>query len=540
MISKTRFLTPLIAMLAAMSVDAETAPELQRIVVNIVVDQLRTDYMEAFAPLYGEGGFKRLMAEARYYTDATMPFRRPDRASAAASLSTGATPFVNGIPALSWLSRQTLQPVFCVDDARHKGQRTDERTSAAGILTTTVADELELATARRAIVLSIAAERDVAVLLAGHLADGVFWLNDKTGDWCGTSYYGEFPGWVSAFDRMSPLGSRLKDIVWQPVYDGAYASFHYFHSNAEAASNAVFEHRFKGDRRMREFKTSAMANDEVARLVERTMDATPIGRDETPDLLCIALYAGAPEGNSVVTAPAEVQDTYVRLDSTLARVINKVEQTVGRGRALFVVTSTGYADTDALSFRYEQLGLETSTFSMERAALLTNMYLSALFGQAQYVTASHGTQIYLDAKLIEQRQLRMADVLARAEEFLVQMSGVRNIYTATELVRASEEPAPGGSHVGIAAVRNAWSASRSGDILVDVMPGWRVECHNGKTYVDPGLAHAAFPLFFLGPDVKSQRITQPISATRIAPTIAASMRIRAPSGSTERAIPLAD
>ena len=538
--NKNRFLTSLIAMLAAMSVDAESAPELQRIVVNIVVDQLRTDYMEAFAPLYGEGGFKRLMAEARYYTDASLPFRRPDRASAAASLSTGAPPYINGIPALSWLSRQTLQPVFCVDDARHRGQRTDERTSADGILTTTVADELELATARRSVVYSIAAERELAVLLAGHLADGVFWLNDRTGEWCGTSYYGEFPGWVSAFDRMSPLGSRLKDIVWEPVYDGAYETFHYFHSNADAVKNPVFAHKFAGDRRMRDFKTSAMANDEVARLVERTLDATPIGRDATPDLLCIALYAGAPDGTSVVTAPSEVQDTYVRLDSTLARVINKVEQTVGRGRALFVITSTSYADTDAATYQYENIGMEASTFSMERASLLTNMYLSAVFGQAQYVTATHATQIYLDAKLIEQRQLRMADVLARAEEFLAQMSGVRNIYTATELVRACGEAASDTRHGGVAAVRNAWVASRSGDIVVEVMPGWHVECQHTPSFIDPGLAHTPFPLFFLGSDVSSQRITRPVNTTRVAPTIAAALRIRAPNGSTEAPLPLAE
>ena len=524
-----------------MSVDAQTAPEIQRIVVNIVVDQLRTDYMEAFAPLYGEGGFKRLMAEARYYTDAQMPFRHPNRGSAVTCLSTGATPYVNGIPDLSWLSRQTLQPIFCIDDARHKGHHTDERTSGAGILTTTIADELELATARRAIVYSIAAERDIAVLMAGHLCDGALWLDDKSGAWCGTSYYGDFPGWVSVFDKFSPLATRLKDMTWEPLFDGAYESFHYFHSNAETAKNAIFAHKFKGDDRIRRFKTTALVNDEVARLVDRAFEATPIGRDDTPDMLCIGLYAGPYDGNTVVTAPAELQDTYVRLDQTLARVINKVESTVGRGRALFVVSSTGYADSDAASYRYDELGLEMPTFSMERAALLTNMYLSALFGQAQYVTATHSTQIYLDAKLLEQRQLRMADILARAEEFLAQMSGIRNIYTATELMQANEAgttTALGTLPTGIAAVRNAWVPARSGDIIIEVMPGWRVECQNNISYVEPGTPHTPFPLFFLSPDINAQRITLPINAAVVAPTLAATLRIRAPNGSTEAALSL--
>ena len=521
-----------------MSVDAQTASEVSRLVVNIVVDQLRTDYMEAFAPLYGEGGFKRLMAEARYYADVQMPFRPVDRASGVACLSTGATPYVNGIPSLTWLSRQTLQPVFCVDDARQHGQQTDERTSAAAMLTTTVADELELATARKALVYSIAAERELAVLMAGHAADGVFWLNDGNGSWSGTDYYGAFPGWVSAFDRLSPLSKRLKDITWEPLYDGAYASFHYFHANPDA--KGIFSHKFKGDHRLRQLKSSPMGNEEVLRLVERTMDATPIGRDDVPDMLCVGLYAGVFDGQSVVTAPAEMQDAYVRLDSVLARIIYKVEKTVGRDHVLFVVSPTGYADTDASTFNLQDLGLATGTFDMERASLLLNMYLSAIFGQAQYVTATNDCHIYLDAKLIEQRQLRMADVMARSEEFIAQMSGVRNVYTSIELVATPETAGTEALGSTLALTRNAWTPGRSGDIVVEVLPGWSVSCRNGKTYVAPGQAHTPFPLFMLGTEVKGKRIAAPVSATVIAPTVAACLRIRAPNGSTEAALPLSE
>ncbi len=526
-------------MLAVMSVDAQTAPEVSRLVVNIVVDQLRTDYMEAFAPLYGDGGFKRLMAEARYYADMQMPFRPVDRASAGACISTGATPYVNGIPSLTWLSRQTLQPVYCADDARQHGQQTDERTSAASLLSTTITDELELATARKSMVLGIAAERDLAVLMAGHAADGAFWLNDKNGSWSGTDYYGTFPGWVSAFDRFSPLASRLKDIVWEPLYDGAYASFHYFHANPDT-QQGIFSHKFKGDRRWRELKSSPMANEEVLRLVERTLEATPIGRDDVPDMLCVGLYAGVFDGQSVVTAPAEMQDAYVRLDSVLARIIYKVERTVGRDHALFVVSSTGYADTDASTYNISELGLTTGTFDMERASLLLNMYLSAIFGQAQYVTFTHNNHIYLDAKLIEQKQLRKADILQRSEEFLAQMAGVRNVFTSSELVLTPEINSIEACRNTLAMARNAWTPTRSGDIVVDVLPGWSVNCQNSRTYVSVGQAHVPFPLFFLGPEVKSQRIIAPVAATVIAPTLAACLRIRAPNGSTEAALPLND
>ncbi len=522
-----------------MSVDAQQSPEVSRLVVNILVDQLRTDYLESFAPLYGEGGLRRLMSQARYYTDSQYPFAQPDRASATASNSTGTVPYVHGIPAASWLSRETLQPVFCVDDARYRGLQTDERTSASYLLTTTLADELKLATGRKSLVYSIAPERDMAVLLAGHAADGAYWLNDNTGLWCGTEYYGALPTWLTAKDRQSPLATRLKDMTWEPVYDGAYSSFHYFQSNTEAKkTKGVFSHKFKGDRRIRQFKSSALAAEEVAELVERTIDATPLGRDAVPDMLCIGLYAGGFDGNTVVTAPSELQDTYVRLDSALARIINKVESIVGAGRTIFVVSSTGYSDTDASTYNMGELNLTSGTFSMERASLLLNMYLSALYGQRQYVTATRDSHIYLDARIIEQAQLRMADVLARSEEFLVQMAGVRDVYTATELAAAPGDITSMLSPTNLSAQRNAWSPRRSGDIIVRPMPGWRVECQNGRSYIEPGQPYTAYPIFILGPDVEAQRITAPVSATAIAPTIAASLRIRAPNGSTEAPLKL--
>ena len=159
-ISRSRLVTSLVVLLSVASVDAQNSSELPRIVVNIVVDQLRTDYLEAFAPLYGEDGFKRLMAEARYYRDCQQPFRSADRASGAACISTGAIPFDNGVPALSWLSRQTSQPVFCVDDPQYAGHQTYEKSSPSRLLTTTLSDELEMATGKLSMVYSIAPERE--------------------------------------------------------------------------------------------------------------------------------------------------------------------------------------------------------------------------------------------------------------------------------------------------------------------------------------------------------------------------------------------
>lgn len=514
------------ALMVLAGVDAQTSPELPRIVVNIVVDQLRTDYLEAFAPLYGEDGFKRLMREARYYNDCQQPFRTADRASASACVITGAVPFDNGIPALSWLSRQTLQPVFCVDDSRYAGHQTHEKTSPASLLTTTLSDELEMATGQLSMVISIAPERDMAVLLAGHIADGAYWLNDQTGAWSGTTYYGkDYPYWADVYGRSEGLAQRIGKMEWTPWWDGALGDFHYFHS-ASSEKTKPFEHKFAGDRRYRQLKSSALVNDEVAQFVDACLAGCAIGRDRTPDLLNIGLYAGNFDHQSVVSHPAEMQDTYVRLDHAIARILKSVEAITGKEHMLVVVSSTGYADSDAADIDFASYRIPTGTFSMARAAMLLNMYLSALYGQAQYVEATYGGQIYLDHTLIEQRQLNIVEVLTRSEDFLSQMSGVREIYTSQRLIIDAWAD-------GINRVRAGWNASCSGDILIEVNPGWRVEAENGRTYVSAGQAYTAYPLFFLGANVVSERISTPVSAAAIAPTLSQCLRIRAPNGSRE-------
>ena len=507
-----------------MSIDAQNSAELPRLVVNILVDQLRTDYMEAFAPLYGEDGLKRLMAEARFYTDAQQPFYRVDRASAAAALSTGTSPSVNGIPSLSWLSRETLQPIFCVDDARYKGLQTNERTSPQRLLTTTLTDELELATGKKSIVYSIAPEREMAVLMAGHLADGAFWINDETGSWCTTEYYGTiYPSWASVYEHSNALSSRIKKMTYESVYEGALQDFHYFQSLSDT-DQKDFKHKFEGNRRYRLLKNSVLVNNEVVSFVDQCLKSTYLGRDRVPDILNVGLYVGNFDHRSVTEAPSELQDAYVRLDLAIAHLMSSVEKVVGKDKAFFVVSSTGYADSDDCGQRLENI--PTGTFSMQRSSMLLNMYLSAIFGQEQYVLATYDNQIYLDHKLIEQKQLRLADLLARSEEFLAQMAGVRQVYTSQSLVLSCWEPR-------VSRIRASWNASCSGDILIEAFPGWIISCENSSDFSSPNEAYLSFPLFFLGAGIETGRITTPVTTTSIAPALARCLRIRAPNGSNE-------
>ena len=173
------------------SLQAQPMPPSPKLVVTLTIDQLRTDYMEAFSSLYGERGFKRLLREGKVFRQMEYSFNVTDRASAMAALYTGTTPSMNGIIAERWFDPKTLRPKNCVDDSAFMGNYTDQNTAPTQLLTSTFADELKIATKNAALVYAIAPFRDAAVLSAGHSGNGAFWLNHATGKWCGTTYYGE-------------------------------------------------------------------------------------------------------------------------------------------------------------------------------------------------------------------------------------------------------------------------------------------------------------------------------------------------------------
>lgn len=180
--SRHRFILSLLTAFTALTVTDTACGATRmppRLVVNILVDQLRSDYMEAFMPLYGEDGFKRILQNGMVYENASYNMAHVDRASAAATIVTGTEPFNHGIIASRWLNRQTLRPVYCVDDATTKGQGTQQTASPKNLNTSTISDELKVSTDGQAYVYAISPNRDLAVITGGHAADGVFGLTTK-------------------------------------------------------------------------------------------------------------------------------------------------------------------------------------------------------------------------------------------------------------------------------------------------------------------------------------------------------------------------
>lgn len=512
-----RILTSLALLMSIMGLDAQTAPEVPRLVVNVVIDQLRTDYLEAFSPLYGDRGFRRLMGKGKVYSQAEYPFDNPDRASAVACLMTGATPYENGIVAQRWLNRSSLQVIECVDDPKYAGHFTNEKTSPVNLAVSTITDELKVATEGRALIYAIAPNRDASVFMAGHAADGAFWIGDETGQWATTSYY-NVPSWLSYYNSSNHVAQTISSLAWEPT-SSFVGEFNYFVSGGMKSS---FRHQFRGDRRFREFKACALVNEEVNSFVAHCLQNTLLGLDPITDFLGVTFYAGNFDHKTVAEYPMELQDTYVRLDEQLGVLIDMVERRVGHGRVLFVVTSTGYSDTEQTDADLSLYRIPSGEFNITRSQLLLNMYLSAVYGQGQYIEASMGNQLYFDLKFIEKKGINLSEMLERSADFLIQLSGVRDVYTSQRLAQGAWTP-------GIRDLRNAHNPKCSGDIMVQVAPGWYLVNEQTHERIMQRESYMGFPLYFYGLSITPEVVESPVTVDHVAPTLARAMRIRAPN-----------
>ena len=302
-------LTSLITVLTFTGLQAQSLPSAPKLVVGLTIDQLRTDYLEAFSSLYGEKGFKRLWKEGRVFHNAEYTFCGVDRASAIAAIYSGTTPSMNGIISQRWMDASTLRPVNSTDDTAFMGYYTDQTAAPTKLLTSTIADELKIATQGKGLVYAIAPDCDAALFAAGHAGNGAFWLNPNTGKWSGTTYYGEFPWWASQYNDRQAIDFRIAGMTWEPVFPRGMYTF------LPDWRDILFKYKFDDDRnnKYRRFIASPFVNDEVNALAEEALNKSSIGMDDITDLLALTYYAGNYAHKSVQECAMEIQDTYVRL-----------------------------------------------------------------------------------------------------------------------------------------------------------------------------------------------------------------------------------
>lgn len=283
-----KFLSSLIAILVVTNLEAQQqAPKL---VVCITVDQLRGDYIEYFYNTFGERGFKRLMNEGLVYSNIRFEFSDIDQASAFATLFTGSNPCFNGVSGDKTYDFENSKEVSILNDPEYLGNYTKEHYSPKQLYSSTIGDELKIASKGRSDVYAIAPNAESAILSAGHAANGAFWMDDYNGKWATTTYYKGIPWYVDRYNNgPESLSARLETMVWTPSQPmEKYNAFPY------VMDEIPFRYTFneKANNCFQNLKTSPFINKEINRLALQFLEYGAFGTRSCPDMLAITYYAG--------------------------------------------------------------------------------------------------------------------------------------------------------------------------------------------------------------------------------------------------------
>lgn len=523
-----RLITSVICGLVGINVMLSADPSRPKIVVGIMVDQLRTDYIESLQNLFGEKGFKKLMKDGAFLRNVDFKVNGLDKASGTAMVYTGGYPRQNGVASAMVYDPERQQMVAALNDPATIGNFTTETYSPAGLRLSTVSDEIAIDGAGVAAVYAIAPDAQQAIIMAGHAGNSAFWIDDNTGKWATTTYYRDVPRSITQRNYNHSISARIDTMQWRPAlplssYPGLPAQKRMYD----------FNHKFSiADRNVyRTYAGSPLVNTEVTDVAIDYLKDLNLGRrGDAIDMLNVAYTAAPFKAVKDGDFRLELEDSYVRLDGQLTRLFDAIDKYVGLDNAFIYLASTGYYDDSVVDD--PKYRVPTGVFSVKRALSLLGSYLSAKYGNGSYVDTYSNGHIFLDRKQIEQHQLKLDEVAQAARDFLVRMSGVSDAYTMGDIM-SSALPA-------MESMRLGSDPKTGGDVVLEFNPGWSVvDDTRFPNETQVVRSHAVLsPAFLMGAGVRPQTIDTPVDATAIAPTVTQVLRIRSPNGAASKPLPL--
>lgn len=500
----------------------DKAVQRPKLVVGIVIDQLRSDYLELLESKFSSGGFFKLINNGAYFKNVSYGVDVNDPTVSSAILFTGTYPNINGISSSKVFDTKTQRPVPILTDHEKIGNFTDETFSPTAMEVSSLADEVRINGDAVGYVYSIAPDAQQSIIMAGHAANSASWINDVTGFWATTTFYKDFPASLSFRNYNTSLATRLDTIRWQPLLPMEeypdIPNFRKFY-----AFKYTFPHNDKD--RFRKFKQSALVNEEVTNVAINYLQSLALGKREELDMLNIA-YTLAPYEPSIDRDfRIELEDAYLRLDLQIERLMKAIDTSVGRENVLVFVASTGYFEDARLDD--EKFNIPTGEFHSARAKSLLNMYLMALYGNGDWVLNYYDKHLFLNRDLIKERNLSLEELRAKSAEFLRKMSGVAAAYSIDEIINNPGSPRAQKIHKSI-------NQNFAGDVILVIKPGWQIvdPIFTPKKLVRDNSVNT--PVIISGQQIPTLRVAEEIDATFLAPTVARLLGIRAPNAAAHK------
>jgi len=509
-----------------------------KLVVGVVVDQMRYDYITRFWNHFGDDGFKRLVSEGFNLRNNHFNYVPTYTGPGHASVYTGASPQTHGIIGNNWYDKFNKEYVYCVEDSTVEPVGTKDeagKMSPHRLITTTVADENRLHTQMRGKTIGIALKDRGAVLPAGHTANAAYWFHGQDeGRWITSSFYTkQLPNWVQKFNASGKADSYLKPWTTLSSIDTYIESgmdVNVFEGGFEGKTDTGFPYDLQSLKEQNGgydiLKATPYGNSLTADFAIAALDGEQLGQDADTDFLTVSFSSTDYVGHNFGVNSKEVQDTYVRLDRDLGKLLKALDQKVGEGNyTLFLTSDHGGVQVPAY---LETVGIPSGYFDWDKLKKELNDFLSSKFQKDNLVENISNNQIFFNYDDVLKMDLSSEKLQQDIMHFLLQYENISRVFTRSQLQSASF------SEKIASAVDNGFNQKRSGDVAIILDPSVISYSRTGSTHGSGNNYDTHAPLIFFGKGIKAGNSLERTEIVDIAPTISALLGIPFPNGATGR------
>jgi predicted AlkP superfamily pyrophosphatase or phosphodiesterase len=523
-----KFISPLLV-LCLLYLSTSQAQSRPKLVVGIVVDQMRYDFLYRYESKYGKGGFKRLMNEGFHCKNNHFNYVPTYTGPGHSSIYTGSVPAIHGIIANDWYDRKKDAYVYCAEDNSVRSIGTENnagKMSPRNMLTTTICDQLKLHYNFSNKTLGIALKDRGAILPAGHTANAAYWFDSKTGNWISSSFYiDSLPVWVQQFNAKK-IAEKYAAQKWQTLYSidkykESTPDDNSWEEVMRGETGPTFPHDLKKD--ISAIRFSPFGNNLTKDFMLAAIKGENMGTDSITDFLALSFSSTDYVGHAYGPNSIETEDTYLRLDKDLEEILNFLDREVGKNQYLvFLTADHGVAEVPGFAQSKKIPGRLLDFKALDTSI---KQVLSKAYGNEQWILSNDNDQIFLNKPLFKEKNIDIKKAIELLIEALLEQPGIQYAINLTNLDRAA---LPG---IYKERIINGYHQKRSGEIQYITEPGWITHGAKGTTHGSSWNYDTHVPLLFYGMHVKKGETSEKTSISDIAPTIANYLNILAPNGS---------
>jgi len=510
-----------------------------KLVVGLVVDQMRWDYLYRYQELYGANGFKRILNQGFSNENAMIPYTPTYTAVGHTCVYTGSVPAITGIIGNGWFDKTSGRSVYCTEDSTVStvgSNTTAGKMSPVNMWTPTITDELRLSNNFKSKVIGISLKDRGAILPAGHSANAAYWYDDKPGKWISSSYYMEkLPAWVDQFNAKD-LPSVYMSKDWNTLlpinkYDQSTADDKPYENSLSGEKSPVFPHKLStvtDAKKYSMFKTTPFSGTYSFEFAKAAIENESLGKNTVPDFLALSISTPDYIGHTFGPNSIEVEDTYLRLDNDIADFLAYLDKSVGEGNYLFFLTADhGVAHIPGFMAEHK---IPAGNFNDDNLAKKINESIDSVFGIKKAIQTVMNYQVYLNTDLIEKEGKDLAAIKKLVIKMIKEEPFVVTAF-ATEDLAVTVLPQPQKEMM-----INGYNPKRSGDIQFTAKPGYFDGGTKGTTHGLWNPYDAHIPLLWFGWNIKPGKSNREVYMTDIAPTLAAMLQIQMPNGTVGKVI----